>query len=62
MKYSMRAKWNRFEDDIRGTVGCFFIKLGTYIAGNMSDYSFWKGSDEVTWRRRKRNPVRSSDV
>lgn len=60
MKYSMRAKWNRFEDDVRCVVGCFFIKLGSYIAVNMTDYSFWKGPDEVDWTRRRRKPIEKS--
>lgn len=57
MKYSLRAKWNRFEDDVRCAIGCFLIKLGSYIAVNMTDYSFWKGADEVDWKRRPRKRV-----
>lgn len=50
MKYSMRAKWNRFEDDVRCAIGTFLIRLGSRIAKNLTDYSIDHG--HITWRRR----------
>lgn len=50
MKYNIRAKWNRLEDDVRSAIGCFLIKLGSRIAKNLTDYSIDHG--RITWRRR----------